>query len=104
MTAESGASSGTRCALGIAAILLTVVAVGCSGAGPSTDELHRRQFEVVEVDGDAPPEVGEAVFRFTRTTMGWTGVCNAHGGDLALVDGRIEIDQLSGTDAGCDDP
>lgn len=96
----------------VPAAALCAVLAGC-GSGPSegdspdaADGLAGRSFVVTELDDPRRQVVPGSTIRleFTGDSVSVQAGCNSIGGAYEVQDARLVVDQLGGTEMGCDQP
>ena len=96
----------------VPAVVLCAALAGC-GSGPAeedsaaaADDLAGRSFVVTELDDPRREVVPGSTIRleFTGDSVSVQAGCNSIGGAYEVQDARLVVDQLGGTEMGCDQP
>lgn len=81
-------------------------------SSPTGRALWGRSFIVTSIDGlqgDAEPPIDQpTTIRLSfspqdEQAIGWTGICNSHGGHVRITETSLEIERVGGTLVGCGD-
>ena len=94
----------------LAALVALTAGCGADAADESpsgsADELAGRSFAVTEVDDPRREIVPGSTIRleFTADSVAVQAGCNSIGGSYEVEDDRLVVDQLGGTEMGCDQP